>query len=63
MKKHFVLLFVFVFCLTSRNVVGETTENFLPASIPALVSAVRIEGPVNFLSPSDEIAKALTGTI
>ena len=48
MKKHFVLLFVFVFCLTSRNVVGETTENFLPASIPALVSAVRIEGPVNF---------------
>ena len=48
MKKHFVLLFVFVFCLTSRNVAGKTTENFPSASIPSLVSAVRIEGPVNF---------------
>ena len=48
MKTHFIFLFLIVFCLTSRNVVGETTEAFPPASLPSLVSAVRIDGPVNF---------------
>lgn len=37
-----------MFLLTSRNVVGGTAENFPPASVPSLVSAIRIEGPVNF---------------
>jgi membrane-bound lytic murein transglycosylase D len=48
MKKHFLFLFVFVFCLSSRVVVGETVGDFPPESVPSLVSAVRVEGPVNF---------------
>jgi hypothetical protein len=48
MNKHFVFLFLFIFCLSSRNVVGETTQDFPPASLPSLISAIRIEGPVNF---------------
>ena len=48
MMKYFLFLFLFVFCLSSGNVVGETMEDFPPASLPSLVSAIRIEGPVNF---------------
>jgi len=48
MKKPFILLFLFMFCLSNRSVVAETTEDYPPASLPSLVSAVRIEGPVNF---------------
>lgn len=58
MKKPFIFLFLIVFCLTSRNVVGKTTDDFPPASLPSLVAAVRIEGPVNFcgeLVPLDSV--------
>ncbi len=48
MKKHFALLFLLVFCLSNRAVVAETTEDYPPASLPSLISATRIEGPVNF---------------
>jgi membrane-bound lytic murein transglycosylase D len=48
MKKPFVLLFLFMFCLSNRSVVAETTEDYPPASLPSLISATRIEGPVNF---------------
>ena len=48
MKKHFILLFLFMFCLSNRPVVAETTGDYPPASLPSLVSAIRIEGPVNF---------------
>ena len=48
MKKYFVLLFLLVFSLSSRNAVGQSPDAFPPASLPSLVSAIRIEGPVNF---------------
>ena len=48
MKRCFLFLFLFAFCLSGRNVVGETMEDFPVASLPSLVSAVRLEGPVNF---------------
>jgi len=59
MKKPFILLFLFMFCLSNRSVVAETTEDYPPASLPSLVSAVRIEGPVNFCGeqvPLDSVA-------
>ena len=48
MKKYFILLFLFVFRCSNRVVVAETTGDYPPASLPSLVSAIRIEGPVNF---------------
>jgi len=48
MKKLFLFVLVLVFCLSGGTVAGKTTEGFPPASLPSLVSAVRVEGPVNF---------------
>jgi hypothetical protein len=42
------LIFLLLFCLASDNALGQSTEAFPPASVPSLVSAVRIEGPVSF---------------
>ena len=46
MRKLFI--FLFLFCLPSDNALGQSTEAFPPASVPSLVSAIRIEGPVSF---------------
>ena len=48
MRKYFVLMFVLLFSLSSRNVFGQSPDAFPPASLPSLASAIRIEGPVNF---------------
>ncbi|MBW2467392.1 MAG: transglycosylase SLT domain-containing protein [Deltaproteobacteria bacterium] len=50
MQKHFLLFSVLVFCILSPNVNGETMDNISPASLPSLISAIRIGGPVTFCS-------------
>ena len=42
------LIFLLLFCLASDNALGQSTEAFPPASVPSLISAIRIEGPVSF---------------
>jgi membrane-bound lytic murein transglycosylase D len=64
MKKHCMFLFLFLFCLSSGNVVGQTMEDFPPASLPSLVSAIRIKPPVDFCGEqipldSDEVQERL----
>jgi membrane-bound lytic murein transglycosylase D len=64
MKKHFMFLFMIIFCLSGHNVAGQTTEDFPPASLPSLVSAIKIDGPVNFCGErvplgSDEVQERL----
>jgi hypothetical protein len=46
MRKWFI--FLFLFCLASDNALGQSTEAFPPASVPSLISAIRIEGTVSF---------------
>lgn len=48
MKMHFVLLFLFICSLAGPNPVGAATENLPPESLPSLIAASRIEGPVTF---------------
>jgi hypothetical protein len=48
MKKYITLLLLFLLCLSSRNAIGEITGDYPPASLPSLVSAIRVDGPVDF---------------
>jgi len=34
--------------MSNTNVLGGTSDSFTPASLPSLVSAIRVDGPVNF---------------
>ena len=46
--KHLVLLFLIVLCLASANAFAETPNEFVPESLPSLISAIRIDGPLDF---------------
>jgi len=64
MKQHFMFLFMIIFCLSGRNAAGQTTDVVPTASLPSLVSAIKVEGPVNFCGEqvpldSDEILEKL----
>ncbi len=44
-----LLLFCFIaLCITSNSAFAETTKDFVPESLPSLVSAIRVDGPLNF---------------
>lgn len=64
MKKYFLFLFMVLFCLSGRNGYGQSLDGIPSASLPSLVSAIKIEEPVNFCGEqvpldSDEIQEKL----
>ena len=48
MKKHFMFLLMIVFCLSGTIATGQTDDVVSPATLPALISAIKVERPVNF---------------
>jgi len=49
MRNYCVALLCLLFlCMSNSNALGDTSKNLPPATLPSLVSAVRIDAPVNF---------------
>jgi membrane-bound lytic murein transglycosylase D len=46
--KHLMLLCLIVLSLSCTNVLAESTNDFVPASLPSLIDAIRVDGPLNF---------------
>jgi len=64
MKKHLMFLFMIIFCLSGRNAVGQAADVVPPVSLPSLVSAIKVQGPLSFCGEqvpldSDEIQEKL----
>ncbi len=57
MNKHFIFQLIFILCL-SGSAFGETAEEIQGASLPSLVSAIRIEGPIDFCGEQVPLASA-----
>lgn len=47
MKQLLILCFI-ILCMSSGNVLAEPQEEFVPESLPSLIAAVRINGPLDF---------------
>jgi len=48
MKKHFMFLFMILFCFSGSSGAGQTTDVVPQAALPSLVSAIKVKGPVAF---------------
>jgi len=47
--KQLMLFWLMALCITSgTNVSAETAKDFVPESLPSLVAAIRVDGPLNF---------------
>jgi len=58
MKRCLVILFMMLFSLSGTNIHGETLSELSSASLPDLVSAVRIDRPVDFCGEPVPLASA-----
>jgi membrane-bound lytic murein transglycosylase D len=48
MIKQLILLYIIALCISGTNAFAETAKNFVPESLPSLVSAIRVDGPLDF---------------
>ena len=46
--KQLVLLCLVTLCFSSNNALAETRKDFVPESLPSLISAIRVDGPLDF---------------
>ena len=46
--KKFMLLCLIVLFLSSSNALAESAKDFVPESLPSLISAIRVDGPLDF---------------
>lgn len=46
--KQLVLLCLITLCISSTSAIAETKKEFVPESLPSLISAIRVDEPLNF---------------